>query len=98
MPQPVQRVERALRMAPEIRRWARAIEDDRVRNVLGIFGGIVRMRRGVEPLVWNAAPFQLGEQRFEPVRMLVVDRERLLVSCDAHVALYVRDDETRNKP
>ena len=49
------------------------------------------MRGGVEALIWNGPPFELGEQRLEPIGVLVIDRERLLWACGAHLILDIRD-------
>ena len=97
MPQPMQRVERALRVATQIRGWAGAIEDYGIRNVVRIFRRIKAMRGGVEAFVWNASPFELDEQRLEPIGVLVIDRERLVLARSAHLVLDIRDYETRNK-
>ena len=75
MPQPVQRVERRL---PWPRRYADGLarlNDERVGHV--VFGRIEDVRRGVEAHVRKSAPIELGEERPEPVRVFVVERDRL---------------------
>src|SRR4029079_3559258 len=47
---------------------------------------VIRMRGGVDALVAQTAPIELGEQRLEPVRMLVVDRDRS-IGCCRHLIL-----------
>ena len=68
----MQRVEGRLPVAAQIRRRARAIDDERVGHV--VLGRIEDVRRGVEPHVRQSAPLELGEERLEPVGMFVVDR------------------------
>src|SRR5262245_41822736 len=75
MPQPVQRVERRLTVAAQIRRRARTIEHERIRCV--VFRWIEDVRGRVESRVRQTAPLQLGEERLEPVGMFVVDRDGL---------------------
>ena len=77
MPQPVQRVERGLAVPAQIRRRARAIDDQRIRNV--VLGRIEHVRRRHRGARREAAPVKLGEERLEPVWMLVVDRDGLHV-------------------
>ena len=71
----MQRVERRLAVAAQIRRRARAVEDERIRHV--VLRRIEDVRRRVEAHVRQAAPLELGEERLEPVGMFVVDRDRL---------------------
>ena len=73
----MQRVERRLPVSAQIRRRARAVDDERIRNV--VLRRIEDVRRRVEAHVRKPAPVELGEERLEPVGMLVVDRDRLHV-------------------
>ena len=72
MAQPLQRVERRLTVAAQIRRRTRPVEHQRVRH--RTLGRVVGVRGGIEAHVGDAAPIELGEERPEPVRMLVKDR------------------------
>src|SRR5512142_3076272 len=70
----MQRMEGRLPVAAQVRRRARAIHDERVGDV--VFGWIETVRGGVEPDVRHVAPLELGEERLEPVGLLVVDGDR----------------------
>src|SRR5512146_3028213 len=85
----MQRMEGRLPVATQVRRRARAIHDERVGDV--VFGWIEAVRGGVEPDVRQVAPLELGEERLEPVGMLVVDgdgfhgRSGVKVACRAAI-------------
>src|SRR5262249_12749533 len=67
--------EHALNAAAEVRRRAHPVEDKRVRALP--FGRVVEVGPWVEPDERDLAALQFREERAEPVRVLVVDRERL---------------------
>src|SRR5690348_18237972 len=84
----MQRVERALGVTAQIRRWARAIEDQWIRNVIGSLRWIIGVGGRVETFIGDSPSLELRKERLEPIRMLVIDRERLLCrQRDAHVVL-----------
>src|SRR5438045_3623379 len=85
----MQRVECGLSMSAEICRRTRAVEDEGERYVLGALGRIKAVRGRVEAFVRDAPSFQLGEERLEPIWMLVIDRERLVAVCSAHLVLEI---------
>src|SRR5437868_3417476 len=66
-------------MSPEISRWTRPIEHQRVWRVY--FGGIVRVRGRVYPLVRDSTAIEFSEERPKPVRVLVVNRNRSFGRC-----------------
>ena len=73
--EPLQRIERRLPVTTQVCRRTRTIEDERIRR--RAFPRIVRVRRGIEPHIWHASPIQLGEQRAEPIGVLVEDGDRV---------------------
>jgi hypothetical protein len=75
--EPVQRVERRLRVASEVCRRGCAVHDDRILRFL--FGRVPHVGRGVEPHVGELAAVQLLEERLEPVRVFVVDGDGLVL-------------------
>ena len=72
----VERVEDRALVPARPRGRAHAVDDERVRS-LGL-GRVERVPLRVQPLVRDAAPLELGEQRLEPERVLVEDRDRPL--------------------
>jgi hypothetical protein len=91
----VERVEDAVAAAAEIRRRAHPVEDQPEVTAVAV-GGVVAMTRGVEPLVRQAAPIELGEERPEPLGVLVVDADRTCAGC--HDRPLKRERPGRLKP
>ena len=84
MPEPAFGVKRYLTMAAQICRRTRAIEYQRVRRLR--LGRIIGMRGCIHALVRDRATIELGEQRSEPVGVLVVNRNRS-IGCCRHLVL-----------
>jgi hypothetical protein len=55
------------------------------------------MRRRVYPYVWNLPSIQLGEERLEPIGVLVVDRDRS-IWCSRHDILVGKTKGSVTKP
>src|SRR3989441_9175026 len=72
----LQRVEHGLAVTAQIGRRAHPVEKQRVGRPP--VTGIVAVARRVHADVGNAAPVELREQRAEPIRVLVIDRDRPL--------------------
>ena len=87
----VQRVEDAVAAAAQVRRRAHAVEHEPVLRAVAV-GRVVGVPLGVQRLVGHAAAIELGEQRPEPVRVLVVDADR---SCGCHAQSPVLSMEGR---
>src|SRR5829696_4132169 len=86
----VERVEDGTRVAARPRRRAHPVDDERVRALALV--RIEREARGVHPLVRHAPPVELGEQRLEPLRVLVEDRDGLLHET-GHLPVYYFPEE-----
>ncbi len=71
----VLRVENVVPAAAQIRRRAHAVEHQAEPRIV-VRGWIVTMPRRLDPLVIDPTPIELGEERLEPVGMLVIDANR----------------------
>ncbi len=74
VPEEVLRVERRRRVPADVRRRRGAIDHERVRRLP--LEGVEGVRRGVEAHVRRPATLELGEERAEPVGVLVEDGDR----------------------
>jgi hypothetical protein len=75
MGQVVQRVEDAVAAAAQVGRRAHAVEDQAELAAVAV-GGVVAVAAGIERYVGDGAAIELGEERPEPLRVLVVDGNR----------------------
>src|SRR5438477_10263316 len=75
--QKVMRVEHRVPMSAQPGGWTHAIEHQVVHRALA---RIERVALGVQPRVRRPAAVELGKQRCEPMRMLVVDPDHLVTA------------------
>jgi len=94
--QPAQSMKGYLLVSAQVRRRTRSIENQRVGRLS--LGRIVVMRRGIDARVGYLAPIELGEQRLEPIRMLVVDRDRSIGCCRHCILRGIAEKGERPRP
>src|SRR5262245_41867678 len=87
MREPTEREKRSLHAATQIRRWAHAIENERVRA--SAFGRVVAMRPRIETDVVNPPAVEFREHRPEPIWVFVINGDRLTVGAAQGMVLVV---------